>query len=106
MDNNHIFDKTDNEWADVSANEVAGTGYTTGGKEITGKSVTQGSPTIFDGDDVVWTNITVSVYYAVLYDDTLTNKDLIASIDFGGEVTVSDGTLTIEWDTSGIITLS
>ena len=106
MDVSHSYSNTDNELADVSANEVSGTGYTTGGKEITGKTVTQGSPTVFNGNDVVWTGITVNAYHAVIYDDTLTNDDLIASIDFGGEVSVSDGTLTIEWDTTGIITLS
>lgn len=106
MNNSHSFNENHNVWSDVSANEASGTGYTSGGKVLSGKSVTQGSPTIFDADNVTWNSVTISAYHAVIYDDTLANKDLIASIDFGGAVSVEDGTIGIEWDSQGIITLS
>lgn len=33
--------KTHNTWSDVSSNEVSGTGYTAGGKQVTTVSVTE-----------------------------------------------------------------
>jgi len=53
------------EWADVSANEVAtGSGYTTGGVTLANPVAT--SSTI-DYDDVVWTSLTKTFRYAVIY---------------------------------------
>jgi len=106
LDNNHTPAATDNEWADVSANEISGAGYVAGGQDLAGKAVTQAAATKFDATNVTWSNATFSAYHAVLYDDTLAGKDLIASIDFGGEQAVADGTFTIEWSANGIITLS
>jgi len=109
LDNNHSFSADDNVWTDVSGNEISGTGYTAGGETLSNQSVTQddtNDKAVFDADDVSWTSSTFTAYHAVLYDDTLTNDDLICSIDFGGAKSVSNGTFTIQWDTDGIISLS
>jgi len=106
LDDNHSFTATDNTWSDVSANEISGTGYTAGGETLASKAVTQGATTKFDADDVSWTSASFTAYHAVIYDDSLVGDDLICSIDFGGAKTVSNGTFTIQWDASGIITLS
>ncbi len=95
----------DNAWADVSANEMAGTGYSAGGATLAGQTVTQGVSAKFDGTDSVWTTSTFSAYYAVLYDDTLAGDDLICSFDLGGVQTVTAGTFTINWNAAGIIIL-
>lgn len=106
LNNSHSFTSTHNTYSQVSANELAtGSGYTSGGATLGSKAVTQGATTKFDAADVEWTSSTFSAYHAVIYDDTLGNDDLICSIDFGGEQTVTNGTLKIEWDTDGIITL-
>ncbi|GAI80247.1 unnamed protein product, partial [marine sediment metagenome] len=68
--------------------------------------VTQGASTMWDGVDVEWTGATFSAWHAVLYDDTLTDDDLIASINFGGEKAVSAGTFKIQWHANGIVTLA
>lgn len=102
LDNNHVVDGSDNNWVDVSANEISGDGYTAGGATLSGKAVTQGATTKWDADDVSWTDAIFSAYHAVLYSGT----DLIASIDFGGEQAIADGTFTLVWDAAGIITLS
>jgi len=105
LDDNHAFDRTDNVLADVSANEISGVGYTAGGQELAGKAVTQNTITKWDANDAQWLNATFSAWHAVIYDDDLGSDDLICSIDFGGEQTVTDGTFQIIWDTDGIITL-
>lgn len=106
MNNSHTPLATNNVFADVSANEISGVGYVAGGQALSGKTVTQGSSTKWDADNVVWSGATLSAYHAVIFDDSLAGKDLIASIDFGGEQAISDGIFTIAWDVAGIITLS
>lgn len=107
LNNSHSFTATHNTWSQVSANELAsGSGYTTGGNALAGKAVTQAATTKFDATDSEWTSFTGTAYHAVIYDDTLANDDLIASIDFGGAQAVVGGTLTIQWHTDGIITLA
>ncbi len=106
FDNVHTFTATHNAWADISANEITGTGYTTKGAALATKAVTQASTTKFDADDTLWTSSTFSAYHAVIYDDTLAADDLIANIDFGGVKTVTSGTFTITWHADGIITLA
>jgi hypothetical protein len=106
MDNVHTFDPTHNLWADVSANEISGTGYTANGVVLAGAGVTQGATTKFDGTDSQWTTATFTAYYAVLWDNTMVGDDLICCFDFGGAKTVTAGTFTVQWHANGIITLT
>lgn len=54
-----------NEWADVSAHEVAtGDGYTTGGATLTTPVVTDST---IDFDDVTWISLTKTFRYAICY---------------------------------------
>jgi len=101
----------DDVLTDVSANELAnGNGYTTGGATLAGSAITQGilsdgSVTRWTATDTAWTTATFTAYYAVIYDSTATDN-LILSIDFGPlGVTVANGTLTIDWNAGGILTL-
>lgn len=106
LNNSHSFTAGDNTWSQVSANEVSGTGYTTGGAALANKAVTQAATTKWDADDVTWSTGSFTAYHAVVYDDTLTNDDLIMSIDFGGAQTVTAADFTISWHANGIITLA
>ncbi len=106
LDNSHAFTATHNQKSEIVANEISGTGYTAGGAELTTKAVTQAATTKWDGDNTAWAAASFTAYHAVIYDDSLTNDDLICSIDFGGAKTVSSGTFTIQWDAAGIITLA
>lgn len=63
---------TDNEWADVSANEIAGAhGYTTGGATLTTPVLTEITKGFrFESDDVSWTASGSGIAawrYAVMY---------------------------------------
>lgn len=106
FDNSHSFSAADNVWADISANEISGTGYTTKGAALTSKAVTQASTTKFDAADLTWSTGTFTAYHAVIYDDTVASDPLIASIDFGGAQTVTAADFTIQWHVDGIITLA
>lgn len=105
LDNSHSFSATDTNISAVSANEIAGTGYSAGGETLASKSVTEGATTKFDADDEAWGSATFSAWHAVLYDTSVSNQ-LICSFDFSGEKAVSNGTFTVQWDSAGIITLS
>lgn len=93
---------------DVIANEVQGAGYTSGGKTLTGKSVTYDSATNttkFDADDVSWANSTVTARYAVVYDNsgaTNAQKALLAFYDFTTDRASSNGEFVIRWGADGL----
>lgn len=106
LSGSHSFTAGDNTWSQVASNEISGTGYTISGAALASKAVTQGATTKFDAADTAWTTATFTAAHAVLYDFTLAGDDLIASIDFGGDQTVAGATLTIQWDSDGIITLA
>ncbi len=103
-DNSHSFTATDTDY--TTDNELATTGgYTQGGATLASKAVTEAATTKWDATDTAWTSATFTAYHAVIYGSGGTN-DLIASIDFGGAKTVAAGTFTIQWDSSGIITIA
>lgn len=88
-----------------------GNGYTTGGATVTITASSQTSGTYkLVGDDVVFT-ATGSMgpfRYAVLYNDTATNDELIGWVDYGSSITLASGeTFTIDLDQSGgILTIT
>lgn len=90
----------------------AGNGYTAGGTaaSITSSSQTSGTYKLVLGD-VVFTASGGSIAnfrYAVLYNDTATNDELIGYWDYGSTVTVATGeTFTVDFDaTNGVLTIA
>lgn len=101
---------TDARYSDLSAQVANGNGYTTGGKTLT-MSVTRSTGTVtVDCDDQSWTSATFSAKYAVIYNDTATNKDLLGFVDLetgvGTGLSPSNGTLSITINASGLFTLA
>lgn len=93
---------------DFSANQVAtGTGYT-GPVALTSVTYTRASGV----DTLSAANVTVAqdatgftnAYYAIVYDDTVTGKYAICSVDLGGPVGIQNGPLNINWAGTGIFT--
>ena len=106
LDTNHSFSAANTVLTDVSGNELAATGgYSTGGNTLANAAVTEAATTKWDADDTAWTSATFTAFHAVIYDSTASDN-LIASIDFGGGKAVAAGTFTIQFDSSGIITLA
>lgn len=94
--------------ADISGELSTANGYTSGGATITVTSSAQSSGLYtLIASDVTWTASGGSIgpfRYAVIYNDTATNDELIGYIDYGYSVTVASGqTFTIDFDqTSGL----
>lgn len=99
---------TDDFWNDAGS-EVTGTGYTT-------KGATLGSPTStydtttdqvrLDGTDTSWSSSTITARLAVVYEDTAgadTTDPVHGWVDFGADVSTTNGTFQITWDSTGII---
>ena len=100
---------TDEFWADVSANEVSGDGYTAGGETLTGASVLvdgNGDVTI-DADNVPWTQGAsgfLNARIAVLYKDTgvAATSPLIGYHDYGSDQQNDNNTFINVWSANGI----
>ena len=105
-----IWDAGTDNANDPSFNEVAaGNGYTGGGKALGSLSV---NATRFSAASVVWTGLTKTFRYGVLYlDDTYLTivQPLIAYILFDStpaDIVMTGGDFTVQWSGSGIITFS
>ena len=78
-----------------SANQVSGTGYTTGGNTL-------GSPVVANQTNVAtltfaqtqFTSATFGAAFAVIYNNSKSDK-LVVVLDFGGTKSCSNGTFTI-----------
>lgn len=90
-------------------NEVSttGTGYAAATLTSVTVAYTAGTNlTTIDAADTVWSGVSFTFRYAIIYDSTSTNFPLIAFVDFGADTTVSNGNLTIQWDGTGIATVT
>ena len=97
----------------IVIDEVLGSGYVTGGKQITGVQLTYETVNRrlkLTGSNLVWPSVTVNdVRYAVIYVDNelaVTAQPLVAYVDFGENVDRSDEPFNINWPASGILTMT
>ena len=91
----------------------AGNGYTAGGNtaSVTSSSQSSGLYRLVLGDPATWTASGGSIgpfRYAVLYNDTATNDELIGWWDYGSAVTLAAGeSFAVDFDaTTGVLTLA
>lgn len=101
-----IAQDTDDFWNDCT-NEITGTGYTADGVTLTTSAAsydTASAQIRIDANDAQWSSSSFTARIAVVYKDTGTNSTspLIISVNFGGDETVSSGTFTIQWDSTGV----
>jgi hypothetical protein len=88
-----------------------GNGYTTGGTaaSITSSAQSSGTYKLVLGDVVFTATGAVGPFrYAVLYNDTATNDELIGWWDYGSSITMANGdTFTVDFDaTNGVLTIA
>lgn len=101
---------THEAFSDIT-NEVTGTGYTAGGNTIANAQVTQNNTDdvgVFDGDDVTWSNATITARGAIIYKDSgvASTSYLVAYLDFTTDQSSSVGTFEIQWNANGILRLA
>ena len=78
-----------------SANQVSGTGYTTGGNTLLSPVVAnQTSVATLTFAQSQWTTATFGAAFGVIYNNSASDK-LVVVLDFGGTKSCSNGTFTI-----------
>lgn len=105
-----ITASTVNQLSDITQ-ITAASGYTIGGNAAATPAYSQTSGTAkLTATDVVFTATGAMgpFRYAVLYDDTATNKETIGHWDYGSSITLASGdTFTVDFDaTNGILTVA
>ena len=86
-------------YSDVTGNsdEASGTNYTTGGNTLAGATISlDGSTAIIDFTDTTWASATVSADGCIIYNTSQSNK-AIATIDFGGTKTSTNGDFVVQF---------
>lgn len=72
-----------------ATNEVSGTGYSGGGKVMTGVTVSSSGTTAYvDFDDVIWDPASFTARCALIYNHSKSDKS-IAVLDFGSDKTTT-----------------
>lgn len=103
---------TDTYFADINTNESSGTGYTAGGQLVTSLTVTQDNTnhrSLFTAANVSWASSTIAnARYAILYVNTGTTSTstLIGVVDLLSTKTTNGDTFYIQWNATGIFTLT
>ena len=106
----YVPDKDSDENFDDVTNEVSGSGYTAGGKTLTGASTEQDDDNdraILRADNLSWPVATFTARAAVIYKDTgsAATSLLVAYVDFGDDQSVSGEDFTLEWHQDGVLYL-
>lgn len=93
------------DWTTNVAAEITGTGYTAGGATLSGvtSSVT-GDVWTLTASNPSWSSSTITANQAIFYDSSASTIQLIAFWDFGGSVSSSAATYTLEIASTGICT--
>ena len=80
-----------------NSDEASGTGYTAGGQNLDGATISvSGTTAIVDFTDEVFTSATISADGCIIYNSSASNK-AICVIDFGGTKTSTNGDFTIQF---------
>lgn len=94
-------------WADLSGNEVYGTGWAQGGVALTGTTISE-SPTgslRVDADNVSQETTTLTNARAYVWYASALSNELICLVDFDADYSTVAGTLAIAWDAAGLFAI-
>ena len=102
---------TDDFFNDAT-NEITGTGYTAGGVTLGTKSTSYDATTNearLIAANAQWTSSSFTARFAVVYSDTAgasSTDPVMGYVNFGADNTVSAGTFTIQWDSTGVLKIT
>lgn len=83
-----------------STNEVVGTGYTSGGKTLSGFTTGLNTSVAYlTFTDPEWLGSTITARGCMIYNASKSNK-AVAVFDFGANITSSNGTFTVDFPTT------
>lgn len=89
----------------ATTNEIVGAGYTAGGATLSGfTSGLADSVAYLTFSDASWANATITARGCLIYNSSKSNK-AIAVFDFGGNVTSTSGTFTVDLPAAGATAL-
>lgn len=98
-------------WSDTT-NEITGTGYSTPGLILSGKSTSYNggaNEARLIASNAQWTSSSFTCAYAINYSDTAgasTTDPVLGYVDFAGNEQVTSGTFTITWDATGVLKIT
>ena len=85
---------------DASDNEVSGTGYTSGGSNLTSVTpTTSGTTALCDFSDLTFSSASITANGALIYNSSASNK-AVCALAFGGDKTSTAGDFTITFPTA------
>lgn len=89
----------------ATTNEITGSGYTAGGKSLTGFATgLDGSTAYLTFADIAWTSATITARGCLIYNSSKSNK-AVAAFDFGGNISSTNGTFTVDFPGTGATSL-
>ena len=105
------IDDTTPAWGDYSANEVStGGGYPADGIIITNNTYTEAAGvSTLDGDNLALSQDAggfTDAFWGILYSSTHASDYALGFLDFGGPVSEVAGPIAINWNASGIWTVT
>lgn len=102
--NTHDTDPQSYSVSPWNANEASGTGYTAGGTTLSTVTnvLISGVGIGMDADDTSWSTSTITARGCLVYDNTLSPKAGIVSVNFGADYSTTAGTFQITWDANGL----
>jgi hypothetical protein len=93
------LDKTTTAYA--TTNEVVGTGYTAGGATLSGYTTAlTGDVANLTWTDPTWPSATITARGALVYNTSRSNKAVMV-IDFGADITSTNGLFTVDLPATG-----
>lgn len=88
--------------SNIGTDAVTGSGtYATGGNQVSISVSLSGSTALLDITDLSFTGATISADGVIIFDDTAAGKPAVAVYSFGGTVSSTNGTFTVDFPVSG-----
>lgn len=89
----------------AATNEASGQGYTAGGAALSAPSIgLSGNTAYMTFSDPAWQNATITARGCMIYNSSKGNK-AVAVFDFGGDVSSTNGTFTVDLPDAGASSL-